>query len=114
MRKCVSYYAVQNNYIFTMPARWERQVTAAAESEEEIVFYEYDRNANAEDGTPVKKTELLRLSVVNDPAAADAMEQDGYLTLRKKYGNFYMAKRTVQDHPLSITDSELILAMRIL
>jgi len=113
MRECVSYYAVQNNYVFILPSRWAGKVTAAMESEE-IVFYEYDQHANAADGTPVKKTELLRLAVVNDPAAAEAREQDGYLTLRKKYGNFYMAKRTVQGHALSITDSELILAMRII
>ena len=113
MREYASYYAVQNNYVFIMPSRWERKVTAAMESEE-VVFYEFDRNVNAADGTPVKKTELLRLAVVDDPVAADAMEQDGYLMLRKKYGNYYMAKRTVRNHSLSITDSELILAMRIL
>jgi len=113
MRKCASYYAVQNSYVFLMPSRWERKVTAAPESEE-IVFYEYEKDMNAADGTPVKKTELLRLAVVSDPAAAEAMEQDDYLLLRRKYGNYYMAKCTEKDHPLAITDSELILSMRIL
>lgn len=113
MRECSAYYAVQSGYVFIYPTRWERRVTAAP-GEEEIIFYEYDQNARSADGVPVKKAELLRLAVVTDPLAADAMQQDGYLVMTHQYGNYYMAKRPETNNSLALTDSELILSLRVL
>ena len=112
MRECASYYAVAEGYIFLMPQRWEKRVTAVQE-DEEIVFYEFDAGTQSEDGTPVLKAPLLRLCAVNDPVAANAMQLDGYLLLRQQNGSYYLGKReTGAKAALSLTDSELMTAMR--
>lgn len=112
MRECASYYAVSEGYIFLMPPRWERRVTAVQE-DEETVFYEFDRSTQNEDGTPVLKSPLLRLISVKDPVAADAMQSDGYLLLRQQNGSYYLGKReTGAPAALALSDSELVTAMR--
>ncbi|MCR5304886.1 MAG: hypothetical protein K6E36_00070 [Oscillospiraceae bacterium] len=112
MRECASYYAVSDGYIFLMPPRWERRVTAVQENEE-IVFYEFDRSTQNEDGTPVLKAPLLRLCSVNDPVAANAMQLDGYLLLRQQNGSYYLGKReSGAPDALALAENELVTAMR--
>lgn len=113
MREYSSYYAVQEGYIFRMPRRWERCVTAIPENEE-IVFYEYDTDTVAEDGTPILLEPLLRLTVVSDPIAADAMQSEGYILLRQQNSRYYLGRTESGSRTLGIRESELVTAMRYL
>lgn len=110
MRERSSYYSVANSYVFLMPQRWERYVTAVQE-DSEIVFYEYDREAQTDDGAPVLKNQLLRIAAVTDPVEAAALEHDGYLLLRQQNGSYFLAKRTVQSGTLALTVGELVTAL---
>lgn len=113
MREYSSYYAVQDGYIFRMPQRWERCVTAVPENEE-IVFYAFDTNAQTADGEPVLLEPLLRLTVVADPIAADAMQSEGYILLRQQNSRYYLGRTESGSRSLSLTESELVTAMRYL
>lgn len=113
MREHSSYYAVQDGYVFLLPRRWERCVTAVSEGEE-IVFYEFDTTQKSESGEPVLIAPLLRLAVVTDPVAAEAMQSDGYLLLRQQNSRYYLGKTEAGSRTLSLTDSELMTAMRFL
>lgn len=113
MREYSSYYAVQEGYIFRMPQRWERRVTAVAE-DEEIVFYEFDASSRTEDDEPVLQAPLLRLAVVTDPVAADAMQSEGYVLLRQMSGRYYLGRIEPGSRTLALTESELVTAMRYL
>ena len=111
MRKRSSYYPAANGYAFLMPVRWERRVTAVQE-DEEIVFYEFDRDAQTDDGAPVLKTPLLRLAVVTERVASDAMQLDGYLLLRQQNGKYYLGKCERAAGSLAISETELTVCMR--
>lgn len=113
IRKYASYYAFQDGYVFVMPERWEKRVTAVQENEE-IVFYEFDPARQMPDGTPVLQTQLLRLAVVNDPLIADAMQSEGYLLLRRQNGNFYLGAIQQTGTRLQLQESELLFAMQVL
>lgn len=111
MRKRSSYYPAGSGYAFLLPVRWERRVTAVQE-DEEIVFYEFDRDAQSEDGAPVLKTPLLRLAVVTERVASDALQLDGYLLMRQQNGNYYLGKCERAAGSLAIGENELAVSMR--
>lgn len=113
MRKRSSYYAAAEGYVFLMPVRWERRVTAVQE-DEEIVFYEFDREAQSEDGAPVLKTPLLRLAAVGDRVASNALQLDGWLLLRQQNGRYYLGKCENAAGELGIRPGELAVSMRYL
>lgn len=113
MREHSSYYAVQDGYVFVLPRRWERCVTAVPENEE-IVFYEFEQGSQTDTGEPLLKEPLLRLAAVTDSAAADAMQSDGYLLLRQQNGRYYLGRPEAGSRTLSLTESELLTAMRFL
>ena len=113
IREYASYYAVQEGYVFVMPERWEKQVTAVQENEE-IVFYQIDPELQNAEGTPVLLAPLLRLAVVNDPVIADAMQSEGYLLLRRQNGNYYLGAIQGAGSPLQLLESELLFAMQVL
>ena len=111
MRKRSSYYSLSGSYVFLIPEKWENRVTAVQENEE-IVFYEFDKNETQEDGSPVLKTPLLRLAAVTDPIAADAMLLEGYQLLRRRDGRYYLGSIRSPENPLALTESELMFAMQ--
>lgn len=113
MRKCASYYAVQEGYVFLMPVRWENRVTAMMQ-DEEIVFYEYDREQSTADGRPVLLAPLLHLQAVTDPISADAMQLENWQLLRQEGGRYYMAKLEKGENPLNLTESEVLFQMQFL
>ncbi len=113
MREYASYYSVQENYVFIMPEKWERRVTAVQENDE-IVFYAFDTATNQNDGLPVLTEQLLRLAVVTDPIAADAMQSEGYMLLRRQGNQYYLGKRLSAGSRLALTESELFFAMKVL
>ena len=113
IREYASYYAVQEGYVFVMPERWEKKVTAIQENEE-LVFYEIDPQLQNTEGTPVLLFPLLRLAVVNDPLIADAMQSEGYLLLRRQNGNYYLGAILGEGNPMRLLESELLFAMQVL
>lgn len=113
MRECSSYYAVQNGYVFVMPERWERKVTAVPE-DETVVFYEIDTAAQNEDGTPRFRAPLLRLRAVTDSVEADTMQENGYLLLQQRGGTYYLAMIESGSAALTLTQSELLFSMKYL
>ncbi len=112
MREHSSYYSLQNSFVFLMPKRWERGVTARQENDE-IVFYSFDTDT-PEGEEPVLIEPLLRLAVVADPVAADAMQSDGYLLLRQQNSRYYLGKIEEGSRSLHLTKSELLVSMRFL
>ena len=113
MREYASYYAAQDGFVFLLPKRWEELVTAQQENGE-TVFYTFDPFRSNSDGTPLIQEPLLRLSVVTDPVAADAMQNDGYLLLRQQDGRYYLGKNEQGSPKLSMSDGELLLSMQFL
>ena len=119
MREHSSYYSAQNGFVFLMPKRWERCVTAQQENDE-IVFYTFTLadGAPAEDGSeallPVLQTPLLRLAVVSDPVAADAMQSEGYILLRQQESRYYLGKPEDGEKQLRITAGELLVSMKFI
>lgn len=111
MRKRSSYYAAANGFAFLMPVRWERRVTAV-QGDEEIIFYEFDRDAQTDDGAPVLKDPLLRITAVTERVAAEALQLDGYLLLRQQNGTYYLGKCENAAGSLAIRESELAVNMR--
>ncbi len=113
MREYSSYYSANDGYAFLLPSRWEKKVTVVQEFET-IVFYVLDTEQTSEEGRPVVKQPLLRLAVVSDAVESNALQQEGYLLLRQQNGNDYLAKIEQTDRTLSLTQSELLFAMRYL
>ena len=118
MREHSSYYSIQNGYVFLMPKRWEHRVAAQRE-DEEIVFYELDPETLEPDGeesdnTPKLLRPLLRIAVTGDPVSADAMQQDGYTLLRQNGGSYYLCAIQQGGKSLTLTESELLAAMKFL
>jgi hypothetical protein len=99
--------------VFLLPKRWEWQVTAIQENGE-TVFYTIDPSRGNPDGTPVIHEPLLRLAVETDPVAADALQNDGYLLLRRQNGRYYLGKTEQGSRKLSMSDSELLFSMQFL
>lgn len=113
MREHSSYESVQDGYVFVYPRRWERKVTAVQENEE-IVFYAFDTGTTNDNGTPVLTEPLLRLAVVSDPIAADAMQAEGYQLLRRQGSVYYLGAISQSSRSLTLTESELLFAMKFL
>ncbi len=120
MRERSSYYSAQDGFVFLMPKRWERIVTARQENDE-MVFYTFDPQAAAvgegdaaEAAEPQMIEPLLRLAVVTDPVAADAMQSDGYLLLRQQDSRYYLGRIEQGGKSLRLSPSELLVSMRFL
>ena len=117
MREHSSYYSSQNGFIFLMPKRWERCVTARQENDE-IIFYTFTlnnaENAETDSAEPLLLEPLLRLAVVTDPVAADAMQSDGYLLLRQQDSRYYLGRIEQGGKYLRLSPSELLISMRFL
>ena len=113
MQKYASYYAAQDGYVFLLPRRWERQVTAMQENGE-TVFYTFDPYRSNSDKTPLVLEPLLRLAVETDPVVADALQNDGYLLLRQQDGRYFLGKAEQGNRTYSMTDSELLFCMKFL
>lgn len=113
MREYSSYYSINDGYAFLLPSRWEKQVTVVQENDA-VVFYVLDQEATSENGRPVVKQPLLYLTVVSDWVEAQSLQQEEYLLLRQQNGNYYLAKLAKTDRILSLTQSELLFAMRYL
>ena len=113
MREYSSYYSAQDGFVFLLPKRWEERVTVMQENGE-TVFYTFDPFRSNTDGTPLIEEPLLRLSVVSDPVAADAMQNDGYLLLRRQDGRYYLGKTEQNSKTLSLSESELLFAIQFL
>ncbi len=113
MREYSSYYSANDGYAFLLPSRWEKKVTVVQEHET-IAFYVLDTEQTSEAGRPVVKQPLLRLAVVSDAVESNALQQEGYLLLRRQSGNDYLAKIEQTERTLSLTESELLFAMRYL
>ena len=113
IREHASYYAQRDGYIFVIPTRWEKRVTAISENEE-IVFYEIERGKQNSDGSPVLKEPLLRLAAVDDPVSADALQTEGYLLLRRQNGTYCLGKSVSGSSSLRLTESELLFAMHFI
>jgi len=114
MRECSSYYSVSDGYVFVIPTRWERRVTAA-QVDDEIVFYEYDTEKQEEDGSPVLRAPLLRLTALTDAVTAETKQENGYLLMQSRSGTYYLAKiESGGNASLMLTQSELLFAMKYL
>ncbi len=113
MREYSSYYAANDGYAFLLPSRWEKKVTVMQELDT-TVFYVLDTEQTVTEGRPVVRQPLLRLAVVSDAVESNALQQEGYLLLRQQNGNDYLAKIEQTDRTLSLTQSELLFAMRYL
>ena len=61
-----------------------------------------------------KREPLLRLAVVTDPVAADAMQSDGYLLLRQQDSRYYLGRIEQGGKSLRLSPSELLVSMRFL
>lgn len=112
MRKSASYYSQADGYVFVLPERWERKVTAA-QGDNEIVFYELGNEIQS-DGNPTRQAPLLRIAVASDAETADSFQQGGYLLLRQCGEMRFFAKLESPDSALALTLSELLIAMRYL
>lgn len=114
MRECSSYYSASDGYAFVIPTRWERRVTAA-QVDDEIVFYEFDTDTQQEDGSPVLRAPLLRITALSDAVTAETMQENGYLLMQSRNGIYYLAKiEAGSDATLTLTNSELLFAMKYL
>ena len=106
---------------FVMVRQWRHglegittEFPGGVQEDGETVFYTFDADRPNPDGTPNLLEPLLRLSVVTDPIMADGMQANGYLLLRQQNGRYYLGKTESGNRLLSISDSELLFAMRFL
>ena len=120
MREHSSYYSPEDGYVFLMPKRWERCVTAR-QANDEIVFWSFENNSPESEegdgqtgGEPVLLEPLLRLAVVSDPIAADAMQSEGYQLLQQQNSRWYLGRIEPGSRTLRLTQSELLISMHFL
>lgn len=111
VRESASYYSLSNGYIFLLPEKWEKKVTAAVE-QGETVFYEWDSTTVSADGKPVLKKPLLHLAVAENAEQSALLQADDYCLLRQNGDKFYLAKTEHPESNLAITESDLVFAMR--
>lgn len=111
MRKKASYYSASKGFAFLLPERWEKKVTAVP-VEDEVVFYALDTDTVVEEGLPVLREPLLRITVVSDAETASNLENNGYLLMRQRGELRYLTKIEDSASPLAPTQSELLFAMR--
>lgn len=112
MRERSSYYAAAEGYVFLMPQRWERRVTAVQEKNE-IVFCEYTQDPRQPDGAPLLGAPLLRLTTTADSVEAETLQEQGWLLMQTCDGRSYLARcEKGTDSALELTASELIFSMK--
>lgn len=111
MRKKASYYSASKGFAFLLPERWEKKVTAVL-AEDEVVFYSLDTEAVQEEGLPVLVEPLLRITAVSDAETASTLENNGYMLMRQRGELRYLAKIEKSASPLSLSQSDLLFAMR--
>ena len=96
-------------------------MTARLENDE-IVFWSFEQPSapawteteESAHSEAVLLEPLLRLAVVSDPVAADAMQSDGYLLLQQKNSRYYLGKIGDVSRSMRLTPSELLVSMRFL
>lgn len=102
-KKYLSYYNINDGYIFVFPERWENHVTVKRDSiNDEIVFCSYENETTGR--------ELLRIYfATNQPSIEDRIS-NGYMLLQTKGDSAYLAYIPIQndhDDNLSLTEGDL-------
>lgn len=102
-KKYLSYYNINDGYIFVFPERWENHVTVKRDSiNDEIVFCSYENETAGR--------ELLRIYFANDQPSIEDRISNGYMLLQTKGDSAYLAYIPIQndhDDNLSLTEGDL-------
>ena len=102
-KKYLSYYNINDGYIFVFPERWENHVTVKRDSiNDEIVFCSYENETAGR--------ELLRIYFATDQPSIEDRISNGYMLLQTKGDSAYLAYIPIQndhDDNLSLTEGEL-------
>lgn len=111
LRKSASYYDAAKGYVFLMPERWEKKVTAVMERDE-LVFYELDTEAESEDGMPVCKAPLLHIAVAETQDVASILQASGYTLQHQRGDSYYLTKIEDKSRNFPFSPSDLLFALR--
>lgn len=107
-KKYISYYSINDGYIFVFPEKWKNNVTVKRDSiNDEIVFCSY---ANGETGR-----ELLRIYFATDQPSIEDRISNGYMFLQTKGDSAYLAFIPVQNDNtdgLSVTEGDVAVGFR--
>lgn len=102
-KKYLSYYNINDGYIFVFPERWENHVTVKRDSiNDEIVFCSYENETAGR--------ELLRIYFATDQPSIEDRLSNGYMLLQTKGDSAYLAYIPIQndhDDNLSLTEGDL-------
>lgn len=102
-KKYLSYYNINDGYIFVFPERWENHVTVKRDSiNDEIVFCSYENETAGR--------ELLRIYFATDQPSIEDRISNGYMLLQTKSDSAYLAYIPIQndhDDNLSLTEGDL-------
>lgn len=102
-KKYLSYYNINDGYIFVFPERWENHVTVKRDSiNDEIVFCSYENETAGR--------ELLRIYFATDQPSIEDRISNGYMLLQTKGDSAYLAYILIQndhDDNLSLTEGDL-------
>lgn len=102
-KKYLSYYNINDGYIFVFPERWENHVTVKRDSiNDEIVFCSYENETAGR--------ELLRIYFATDQPSIEDRISNGYMLLQTKGDSAYLAYIPIQndhDDNLSLTEGDL-------
>lgn len=107
-KKYISYYSINDGYIFVFPEKWKNNVTVKRDSiNDEIVFCSY------EDGETGR--ELLRIYFATDQPSIEDRISNGYMFLQTKGDSAYLAFIPVQNDStdgLSVTEGDVAVGFR--
>lgn len=101
-KKYLSYYNINDGYIFVFPERWENHVTVKRDSiNDEIVFCSYENETAGR--------ELLRIYFATDQPSIEDRISNGYMLLQTKGDSAYLAYIPIQNNNdnLSLTEGDL-------
>lgn len=101
-KKYLSYYNINDGYIFVFPERWENHVTVKRDSiNNEIVFCSYENETAGR--------ELLRIYFATDQPSIEDRISNGYMLLQTKGDSAYLAYIPIQNNNdnLSLTEGDL-------
>lgn len=102
-KKYLSYYNINDGYIFVFPERWKNHVTVKRDSiNDEIVFCSYENETAGR--------ELLRIYFATDQPSIEDRISNGYILLQTKGDSAYLAYIPIQndhDDNLSLTEGDL-------
>lgn len=111
VRKTASYYSAGKGFVFLLPERWEKKVTLRMEREE-LVFYEWDAEAETADGMPAVKQPLLRIKVAETQEEASMLQASGYTLQHQRGDSYYLTKIETSGNSLELSTSDLLFALR--